>query len=118
MLGLAQLLLAGVAALFAGRLAGGAGLPSAAPETVALVVLWFMLGYIFYSVAFAAAGALVSRQEDLQTAMAPINVVLIGAFYVALIVASGNPDGTVARVAAFLPPFAPMLVPHAWFSAT
>ena len=110
-LGLAQLLLAGVAALVAGGLAGGAGLPSAAPETVALVVLWFMLGYIFYSVAFAAAGALVSRQEDLQTAMAPINVVLIGAFYLALIVASGNPDGTVARVAAFLPPFAPMLVP-------
>lgn len=111
LLGLAQLLLAGGAALIAGQLAGGVGLPSAAPETVALVVLWFVLGYVFYSVAFAAAGALVSRQEDLQTAMTPINFLLIAAFYVALIVANDNPDGTVARIAAFVPPLAPMVVP-------
>ena len=111
LLGLAQLLLAGGAALAAGRLAGGAGLPGATPETVALVILWFVLGYIFYSVAFAATGALVSRQEDLQTAMAPLNLMLIAGFYVALIVANSNPNGTVARIAAFIPPFAPMVVP-------
>jgi ABC-2 type transport system permease protein len=110
-LGLAQLLLAGGAALLAGTLAGGAGLPSAAPKAVALVVLWFVLGYVFYSVAFAAAGALVSRQEDLTTAMLPINVVLIGAFYLALIIVNGNPNGTLARIAAFVPPLAPMVVP-------
>jgi ABC-2 type transport system permease protein len=111
LLGLAQLALAAGAALIAGRLAGGAGLPAAAPETVALVLVWFVLGYVFYSVAFAAAGALVSRQEDLQTAMAPVNVALIGAFYLALIVANGNPNALVAQIAAFVPPFAPMVVP-------
>jgi ABC-2 type transport system permease protein len=111
LLGLAQLTLAGGAALVAGRLAGAAGLPSAAPETVALVLLWFVLGYAFYSVAFAAAGALVSRQEDLATAMTPITVLLIAAFYLALIVSNGNPDGTVAQIAAFVPPLSPMVVP-------
>ena len=111
LLGLALLLLPGAAALAAGRLAGGAGLPSAAPETVALVLLWFLLGYIFYSVTFAAVGALVSRQEDLQTAMLPINAVLIAGFYLALIVANTDPNGTLARIAAFVPPFAPMVVP-------
>jgi ABC-2 type transport system permease protein len=111
LLGLAQLLLAGGAALVAGRLAGGAGLPPAAPATIALVVLWFVLGYAFYSVAFAAAGALVSRQEDLQSATTPITVALIVAFYLALIVANGNPNAPVAQIAAFLPPFAPMVVP-------
>ncbi|MGZ4307230.1 MAG: ABC transporter permease [Solirubrobacteraceae bacterium] len=111
LLGLAQLLLLGGAALIAGQLAGGVGLPSAAPETVALVVLWFVLGYVFYSVVFAAAGALVSRQEDLQTAMTPINFLLLAAFYVAQIVANSNPNGTVARIAAFVPPLAPMVVP-------
>ena len=110
-LGLAQLLLAGGAALLAGTLAGGAGLPSAAPKAVALVVLWFVLGYVFYSVAFAAAGALVSRQEDLTTAMLPVNFVLIGAFYLALILVNGNPNGTLAQIAAFVPPLAPMVVP-------
>jgi ABC-2 type transport system permease protein len=69
MLGLALLFVPGAAALAAGQLAGGAGLPSAAPEAVALVLLWFILGYFFYSVAFAAVGALVSRQEDLNTAV-------------------------------------------------
>jgi lysylphosphatidylglycerol synthetase-like protein (DUF2156 family) len=77
---------------------------------VALVLLWFVLGYVFYSVVFAAVGALVSRQEDLQTAMLPVNALLIAAFYLALIV-SGNPNGVVAQITAFIPPFSPMIVP-------
>ena len=80
LLGLGSVLLPGAAALAAGSLAGGAGLPSAAPKTVALVVLWFVLGYVFYSVAFAAVGALVSRQEDLATAHMPINFVSMAGF--------------------------------------
>jgi ABC-2 type transport system permease protein len=111
LLGLALLLIPAAAALGAGQLAGGAGLPSAAPQALALILLWFVLGYIFYSVAFAAVGALVSRQEDLNAAMLPVNAVLIAAFYLALIVVNTNPNGTAARVAAFLPPFAPMVVP-------
>ena len=93
-------------------MAGGAGLPSAAPKTVALVVLWFVLGYIFYSVAFAAVGALVSRQEDLQTAIVPIIVVLTGGFYArARSSPTATPTATLAQIAAFLPPFSPMVVP-------
>ena len=110
-LGLVLLGVPGAAALVAGSLAGGVGLPSAAPEAIALILLWFVLGYIFYSVAFAAVGALVSRQEDLNTAMLPINALLIGAFYLAIIVVNTNPNGTAARIAAFLPPFSPMVVP-------
>jgi ABC-2 type transport system permease protein len=110
-LGLALLIIPGVGALIAGRLAGGEGLPSAAPSAVALIILWFVLGYILYSVAFAAIGALVSRQEDLNTAILPVNAVLIAAFYLSIVVINTNPDGTVARVAAFLPPLAAMVVP-------
>ncbi|HUO69431.1 MAG TPA: ABC transporter permease [Solirubrobacteraceae bacterium] len=110
LLGLAQLLLAGTAALIAGRLAGGAGLPSGAPGAVALVLLWFALGYIFYSVAFAGVGALVSRQEDLASASAPVTVVLVASWIVAM-VALQDPNGTLARIAAFVPPLAPMVVP-------
>jgi ABC-2 type transport system permease protein len=111
LLGLALLFIPGAAALAAGSLAGGAGLPSAAPEAIALILLWFILGYIFYSVAFAAVGALVSRQEDLNTAVLPVAAVLTGAFYVAFIAVNTNPNGTLARVAAFLPPLSPMAVP-------
>ncbi len=111
LLGLALVLLPAVAALVAGNLAGGAGLPSAAAKAIALVVLWFALGYIFYAVAFAAAGALVSRQEDLQTAMLPLTGLLLGAFMIANVVANNSPNGTLGQVAAFVPPFSPMVVP-------
>jgi hypothetical protein len=111
-LGLALLFIPGAAALVAGSLAGGgAGLPSAAPEAIALILLWFVLGYVFYSVAFAAVGALVSRQEDLNLASLPVIAVLTGAFYLAAIAVNTNPNGTVARVAAFPPPVSPMVVP-------
>ena len=46
-------------ALMSARIAGGEGLPPSAPETVALVLGWFALGFAFYSVAYAALGALV-----------------------------------------------------------
>ena len=111
LLGLALLFIPGAAALAAGSLAGGAGLPSAAPEAIALILLWFILGYVFYSVAFAAVGALVSRQEDLNTAILPLTAVLTGAFYLAFIAVNSNPNGSVARVAAFVPPVAPLIVP-------
>ena len=111
LLGLGQLVVAGAAALAAGRLAGGRGLPSAAPEAVALVVLWFILGYALFSVAYAAVGALISRHEDLDSTAAPINAMLIGSYWLAMLLVFDEPDGTPARVAAFVPPLAPLVVP-------
>jgi ABC-2 type transport system permease protein len=109
--GLAMVLLPGAAALAAGSVAGGAGLPAAAPKAIGLVVLWFVLGYLLFSVAYAAAGALVSRQEDLATAQIPIYIVGIAGFLLADIVATTNPDGTLAQVGGFVPPFSAMVVP-------
>ena len=110
-LGLCVMLLAGGAALAAGSLAGGAGLPSAAPKAIAFAVLWFVLGYILFSVAYAAVGATVSRQEDLATAQLPIYIVAAAGLMLANVVTSTSPDGTLANVTAFLPPFSPMIVP-------
>ena len=96
--------------LIAARVAGGEGIPPSAPEAVALVVGWFILGFAFYSVAYGALGALVSRQEDLEATTAPINVLLVAAYWGSL-AALANPNGTWAQIAAFLPPLAPMVVP-------
>ena len=109
-LGVAPLAAAWAAGLISAAIAGGAGLPPSAPETVALVVAWFILGFAFYSVAYAALGALVSRQEDLEATTAPVNVLLIAA-YLGANAAIQDPDGTWAQIAAFLPPLAPLLVP-------
>jgi ABC-2 type transport system permease protein len=109
-LGVTQLAVVCAAGLLTAQIAGGEGLPPSAPETVALVVVWFILGFAFYSVAYAALGALVSRQEDLEATTAPVNLLLVGAYWGAM-VATANPDGTWAQIAAFLPPLAPMIVP-------
>jgi ABC-2 type transport system permease protein len=109
-LGVAQLAAVCAAGLISAQIAGGEGLPPSAPETVALVVGWFVLGFAFYSVAYAALGALVSRQEDLEATTAPVNVLLIGA-YIGALEAIQTPDGTWAQIAAFLPPLSPMIVP-------
>lgn len=109
-LGVAQLAAVCAAGLISAQIAGGEGLPPSAPETVALVVGWFVLGFAFYSVAYAALGALVSRQEDLEATTAPVNVLLIGA-YLGASAAIQDPDGTWAQIAAFLPPLSPMIVP-------
>ena len=109
-LGVAQLAAVCAAGLVSAEIAGGDGLPPSAPETVALVVGWFVLGFAFYSVAYAALGALVSRQEDLEATTAPVNVLLIAA-YLGANAAIQEPDGTWAQIAAFLPPLSPMIVP-------
>jgi ABC-2 type transport system permease protein len=109
-LGVAQVVAVCAAGLISARIAGGEGLPPSAPGTVALVVGWFVLGFAFYSVAYAALGALVSRQEDLDATTAPVNVLLLAA-YLGANAAIENPDGTWAQIAAFLPPLAPLIVP-------
>jgi len=70
----------------------------------------FILGYAFYSCLFAVAGAIVSRQEELQNTVTPLNLVLVASFFLAFS-ALQNPDGTLAQVASYLPPVAPLVMP-------
>jgi ABC-2 type transport system permease protein len=73
-------------------------------------VFWFLLGFLLYSTLFALAGSFVSRQEDAQSAAAPISMVFtIG--YLAVFALGTNPSSTVTRIVSVLPPFAPLLMP-------
>ena len=74
---------------------GAVSLPSSTFETVVLVLVYFVLGYVFYGGAFAAAASLVSRQEDTQSTTSPMMVILI-ASYVATNAALSNPSGGLA----------------------
>ena len=109
-LGLCQLVLIGVIALATARLTGGLSVPSGALATAVLVLAWFVLGFAFYSSLFAAAGSLVPRQEELQNTMTPLSLVILASFFIA-IAALNNPDTTLARIAALLPPSSPLVMP-------
>lgn len=109
MVGLAQFAVVMGSALVALRLAENTLAPETAPSTIAWMVFWFVLGYAFYSVAYATAGSLVSRQEEGQSIQFPItSLLLIG--YVFSFAAAESPDGTVALVASLVPPTAPMVM--------
>jgi ABC-2 type transport system permease protein len=71
-LGLLQFVLLGVAGLVAGTATGALSVPTEAIGTIGHVLVWFVLGYAFYSCMAAAVAARVSRQEDLQSAIGPM----------------------------------------------
>lgn len=79
-------------------------------EIIASVIFWFLLGYTLYSFLYAALGATVSRQEDLQGAIIlPVFLILPG-FFLAQ-VAGEFPDGTLAVVGSMVPFWSPMVMP-------
>jgi ABC-2 type transport system permease protein len=110
LLGLGQLLLIGLVGLFASAVVGTLGFPSGAVETVGLVLGWFVLGFFFYASLFAVAGSIVTRQEDLQTTMTPLTILILGSFFIGLS-ATSNPDSTLATVASLLPFSSPLVMP-------
>ena len=87
-------------------------IPEGAFADVGAVVLWFALGFAFYAVAFALGGALVGRQEDAQYGSLPIVMVLLVSYAVATAVSANDLGGlAVVRVASYVPPLTPMLMP-------
>jgi len=110
LLGLCQLVLIGVTGVAVSRAAGILRVPSGALLTVGVVLLWFVLGFAFYAGLFAVAGAIVPRQEDLQTSMTPLSLLIVVSFFLGL-EAVQTPTSTLAAVASMLPPSAPLTMP-------
>ncbi len=110
LLGLLQLALIAGAGLLIALPSGTISLPESTPETLVLVLVYFILGYLFYGCLFAASASLVSRQEDAQSTTSPILILAI-AGYIASTATLGNPSGALAQLGTYLPPLAPMVVP-------
>jgi ABC-2 type transport system permease protein len=110
LLGFANLLLIAAVGLGAATATGALDVDGAVVGAAGLALAWFVVGYAFYAGAFACAGALVPRQEELQSSMAPLTVIVLVSFFVAFAVMD-NPDGTLARITAFIPMTAPMTMP-------
>jgi ABC-2 type transport system permease protein len=103
------LLLTGTA-LVAGMAVGLDRLPEGTPATIAIALLWFLIGFGLYSFAFATVASLASRQEDAQNASFPLTAIMTFG-YVVGIGAASNPDTLLSRVLSFFPPTAPFVMP-------
>jgi ABC-2 type transport system permease protein len=88
----------------------GVDVPGEVWSTIPMSVVWFLGGYALYSMLFALAGSLVTRQEDAQAASAPILSALTAAYFVVFIFGYA-PESTASRVMSVIPPIAPLLMP-------
>ena len=88
----------GAVGLASGPLAGALG----------WTLLWFVLGYFCYATVLAAAASLVSRQEDLQSVVGPVIMLLVVPFVVAVTVLPRDPESTTAAVLSLVPGFSPV----------
>ncbi|NUR59024.1 MAG: ABC transporter permease [Catenulispora sp.] len=109
-LGLLQLAATIAVGLGAGSATGALHISTQVWQTVAIVAVWFVLGYIFYASAYAAVAARVSRQEEMQTAVQPLNLLIMVPYFAAF-AALSNPDAVWVRAASLIPPFSVLIQP-------
>lgn len=109
-LGFAQLALIAAFGLALGNATGMLNVTTDLLVPVGFVLLWFVLGYGFYSSVFAASAARVSRQEELQNVITPASMTIMVSFFATFYVNS-NPDSLISRVLSVLPPFSALCAP-------
>jgi len=109
-LGLGQLLIVSAFGLLAAQLTGALDVDGDLVTAVALSLAWFVLGYAFYASAFAVAGALVPRLEELQATTMPLTMTIVISLLLGF-AAQDDPDGTLAHVTSFIPTTAPIVMP-------
>lgn len=111
LVGLAQLVIIAGAGIAMATATGVMTLSGVALGTLAWGVLWYLLGYFLYATLYAGAGALVSRQEDAQSVLTPVTMVLVIGFVVGLNLMLQDPDSTATRAMSLVPLLSPILMP-------
>ena len=109
-LAFAQLLLAGVTFVVCGVAVGSHALRGTAGTVALIGALWLILGYALYCSAFAAAGAMITRQADAANAALPLLIPLIVAYSLSTGVLF-NGAYSFYHVLAFIPWTAPVAMP-------
>jgi ABC-2 type transport system permease protein len=110
LLGLGQVALVGglTAVLFASGLFDA---PTSIGANLALVIPWFALGFALYAVAYAAAGALASRQQDANSAGIAVTYTLLAAFFLGYVALASDMNGLLANLLTIFPLTAPLVLP-------
>ena len=113
-IGLAVFLQAGLAVVVALSVAHAVNsdvLHGTTTASIAATLVWLVLGYAFYSWVYAAAGAMASRQDQVQSLAFPLGLPVIFGYFMALAAATSGNASVFFRVLAYLPPTAPLAMP-------
>ncbi|MBU8905437.1 ABC transporter permease [Desertibacillus haloalkaliphilus] len=85
------------------------GLGQLSSLTIFYALLFFLLGYLLYATISAMLGSLVSRIEDVNQMIAPLNLLVIAAFIIAMF-GLGSPESSLITFTSFIPFFSPMIM--------
>ncbi|MFO7192106.1 MULTISPECIES: ABC transporter permease [Thermocrispum] len=111
LVGLAQLVIVAGVGLVMAVASGVVTLSGVAIGALIWGVVWYVVGFFLYATLFAAAGSLVSRQEDVQSVVTPVTIVLTLGFVVGLNLMLQNPDGTGVAALSHVPLLSPVIMP-------
>jgi len=78
-------------------------------STIAFFILFYLLGFLFYSTLFAGIGAVCNTDQEAQQLQTPVVMCLAFTIIIPMAVMQ-NPDGTFATVCSMIPFFAPILM--------
>ncbi|MBY4127851.1 ABC transporter permease [Rhodococcus fascians] len=108
--GILQLALYGIAGVGAGLGTGLLTITGAAASVFAGTLFWFVLGFAFFAVLYAAGGSMVSRQEDVNSTTMPL-LILILAMFLAATSSISDPESTLSNTLSWIPPFSAIMMP-------
>jgi ABC-2 type transport system permease protein len=80
-----------------------------APTKLFYFVVFFLLGYFFYTALFAAVGAVCNSEQEAQNMQQPLTMSLMIPYIMTFFFVR-NPDHIAAVIMSMIPPFAPMIM--------
>jgi ABC-2 type transport system permease protein len=108
--GLTQFLTVAATAAVTLLLTRPTGLPPGTFTAIPMLVVWFVLGFAFYSLLYGSLGSMASRIADAQAAASPV-IALLVVIYILAFVAVANPGAGWVTIVSMLPPSAPIIMP-------
>lgn len=79
------------------------------PQLIGIAVLYFLAGFFLFATLYAALGSIVSRTEDLGSAVMPMTFISLAGFYIAIFSIS-TPDSMLVKVSSYIPLFSPFVM--------
>ena len=71
-------------------------------KVISMFLVYFITGYLLYAMMYAAAGAVVSKTEDLQAVSFPVMILIMAAFFIS-IKSLSDPNSTIVVVSSYVP---------------
>jgi ABC-2 type transport system permease protein len=87
----------------------GVNLDVVTPSLIAAYGAFWILGFVLYSLIYAAAGSLVSRPEDLQVLALPLSLIAIVGYLQAVMALSGGVS-SLTRISSLVPFWSPFIM--------